>query len=97
MEMIAEFDPVMKEHLRRIQDKDIRRYYLGHNIHNELIELLANAVRNTIIRKFKHMKYFSIILHYTPDISHREQMTLILRSVDTSSCSIKVVEYFIEF
>lgn len=32
MEMIDEFDPVMKEHLQRIQDKDIRRYYLGHNI-----------------------------------------------------------------
>jgi len=31
------------------------------------------------------------------DVSHKEQMSLIVRFVDVSHCDIKVVEHFIEF
>ena len=43
------------------------------------------------------MKYFSVILDYTPDVSYQKQMTLILRSANTVASSIKIEEYFLEF
>ena len=62
-----------------------------------MIQFLANEIKSKIIKKIKEAKYFSIILDCTPDVSHQEQMTLILRSVDISISSIKIDEHFVEF
>jgi hypothetical protein len=59
--------------------------------------MIANEIRNKIIKKVKEAKYFSIILDCTPDISNQEQMTLVLSCVDISTSPIKIEEYFLEF
>lgn len=97
VQMLAKFDPVMKEHIDRITNDKTRDHYLGPSIQNELIALLANAIRSEIIEKVKKAKYFSVILDCTPDVSHQEQMSLIIRYVDASSGSVCIEKSFMVF
>ena len=62
-----------------------------------MIQLLANEIKCKIIKKIREAKYFSIILYCTPNASHQEQMSLILRCVDILTSPIKIVEHFVEF
>ncbi|XP_050915352.1 uncharacterized protein LOC127130376 [Lathyrus oleraceus] len=97
IEMLAEFDPIIQEHVRRVVTQKVHIHHLGHKIQNELISLLGSAIKIEIIRKIKQEKYFSMILDCTSDISHQEQMSLIIRYVDISSASVSIEESFLGF
>ncbi|XP_042386417.1 zinc finger MYM-type protein 1-like [Zingiber officinale] len=97
IEMIAEFDPIMKEHICRIQSREAHYTYLGPKIQNELIQMLAHEVKKSIIAKVKKAKYYAVILDCTPDAGHEKQMSLVIRCVDDSASSAVIEEYWVEF
>jgi hypothetical protein len=97
IEMLAEFDPVIEEHVRRITNNETQVHYLGPQVQNELIYLLGSAINSKIIKKIKQAKYFSVILDCTPDASHQEQMSLIIRYVDSSSNHVCIEGSFMRF
>nr|XP_027198316.1 zinc finger MYM-type protein 1-like [Dermatophagoides pteronyssinus] len=100
VETVAKFDNVMNEHLRRIQfsGKSFPSY-LGDKIQNEIIHLVSNAVKNRILEMVEKSKYFAVVLDTTPDCSHKEQLSIIIRFVhhddDTNAASIQ--ERFLGF
>lgn len=96
-EMMAECEEVMQEHCRRIVNSEIHIHYLGHRIQNELVHMMALEIKTGIIKKVKAAEYFSVILDCTPDVSHQEQMSLILRCVNVSKSPIQIEEFFVEF
>ena len=95
--MLAEFNPIIQEHVHRITNDEIHFHYLGSRIQNEIILLLASTIKSELVRKIKQAKYFSVILDCTPDISHQEQMSMILRYVDVSSNIVSIEESFLGF
>jgi hypothetical protein len=103
IEMISTFDPVMREHVNRVEksQKHLERmpHYLGSQIQNELIDLLSSKVKSTILEMIRTSKYFSVILDCTPDASHTEQISVVLRYVtlDNNTKKVKINESFIAF
>ena len=81
IENIGKFDAVIGEHLRQIQNKETHVHYLGKNIQNEIIGLLGSKIKNQIISNILKWTYYSIILDCTPDVSHVEQLTIVIRYV----------------
>ena len=103
VELMAKYDPVMSEHLRRITRHDITSHYLSKDIQNELIVRIGGMVLQSISEKVHNAKYYSVILDCTPDISHVEQMSVILRIVncvpetEAGPATVSIAEHFTGF
>ena len=97
-EFIGKFDLVMAEHLRRITSRETYVHYLGKRIQNEIIELLGSKIKEQILKEVQEWTYYSIILDCTPDVSHTEQLSLVIRYVSCKSGKEpRIHEHFLGF
>lgn len=101
LEMLSKFDQVTSDHLKKVsQSKNTNKravLYVGPRIQNELINIMASAVRNKIVDEIRKAKYYSIILDCTPDKSKIEQISLIIRYVAIEKVNVEIKESFIAF
>ena len=98
IKLISKYDPVLREHVTHIRlAKKMTLSYLSPMIQNEFIELLASQVRQKIIRGIKEAKYYAILFDSTPDLSHTDQMSQIIRYVQINGLTVQVVESSIDF
>lgn len=96
VELIAKFDPVLRDHVRRINSGAQHITYLGKTIQNELISCVSDKILEKMVTEIKHSKYYAIILDYTPDVSHQEQMSVVVRTVSLGK-SPEIKEHFLGF
>jgi hypothetical protein len=98
MEVISHYNPIILAHLKHITESNKPTIsYFSHKIQNEIICIMGQKVRQTIFEQIKKSKYFSILFDCTPDKSHQEQMSQIIRYVDISNGEIIIKESFIDF
>lgn len=91
IELISHYHSLLAEHILTIKSKKGSISYFSPKIQNEIISLMGEKVRKEIISKIKDAKYFSILFDCTPDISHKEQMSQIIRYIEVvdGQCYIK--------
>ena len=65
----------------RIIKHTTKKHYSSNTIQNELIDIVAKKVEKELMTQLTKAKYYALSLDCTPDISHKEQMTVILRFV----------------
>lgn len=75
LEMIAKHDPVVDKKMKGAQNAK----YTSSGIQNEILDCLANMVREEIIQEVKESAVFSVIADETKDLKKKEQLSLVLR------------------
>ncbi|XP_065658256.1 zinc finger MYM-type protein 1-like [Hydra vulgaris] len=85
------------EHVASVKAKKTTTSYFSPRIQNELSELLGQKVRNEILSNVREAKYYSVLFDCTPDASHKEQMTQIIRYVHITEETCTIEESFVDF
>ncbi|CAI6376818.1 unnamed protein product [Macrosiphum euphorbiae] len=99
IELLSHYDTVLLDHIKSINSCSSKNKlsYFSPTIQNELIVLLGKKVKNEALDRIKRAKYFSILFDCMPDVSHKEQLTEIIRYVRIIDKEVTIEETFIDF
>jgi hypothetical protein len=100
LEALGVHNSTLRDHLemvKRHQEKGERMqaHYLSNRIQNEIIQACARKVRECIADEIQKSYYYSILVDSTPDSSHKEQHTFVLRFALKMRDEWDVVERFL--
>ncbi|XP_065642752.1 uncharacterized protein LOC136074373 [Hydra vulgaris] len=94
MELLAEFDQFLSEHIQQRPNKGRSHIsYLSSTTCDEHILIISDQLMRQVIQELNNKKYFSVSVDSTPDVSHSDQLPSIIRYVITRG----PIEHFIEF
>jgi hypothetical protein len=98
--LIARYDPVLENLLK--QPKGSTKYLSG-SIQNEIIEILANRLKQQIVEEIAESPFVSVIMDTTMDISKTDQLSKVFRYVtidkndDGMPVTLNINESFLGF
>lgn len=85
LELLAEYEPLLATHLKEHANKGSgHANYLSSTICEELISTMGDKVLNEIISRIKKSKYYSVSVDSSPDESHIDQLTIVVRYIEGS-------------
>lgn len=97
IELISEFDPFLAQHIKKFgnQGKGHTSYTSFHT-YEQFIIIMANKVTDKIIKEVQNARYYSISVDSTPDISHKDQLSFIIRYVSENGTPVERFVCFLE-
>ena len=86
LEIAAKFDPFLLAHINRYGNSgSANPSYLSKTLCEEVIQLMAKNVKESIVADVKEVGYYSFWVDSTFDISQTVQLTLIIRYVSPAN------------
>ncbi|XP_053568207.1 zinc finger MYM-type protein 1-like [Bombina bombina] len=90
LELVSEFDPFLLQHLKEYGNVGSgHTSYLSKTVYEEIIKLISDALITQIVSEAKIAKYYGISVDSTPDISHVDQLTFILRYIRPDGIAVE--------
>ena len=74
----------------------MQAHYLSRQTQNEFVNICAKNVLDEILSEIEKSYYYGLIVDGTPDVSHTEQLTLVIRYAVQKNRVWEVVERFLE-
>ena len=94
LELISQFDPFLAGHISKYGNSGKGNpSYLSKTTCEELIQLMAQKVHALIVDEVKSSRYFSLSVDSTPDLSHIDQLSVVLRYLNDG----QPIERFLTF
>lgn len=95
MKLIAEYDPFLSKHILNYGNPGKgNTSYMSFFTYEQFIKIMAEKVISTIVEELKSSTYFSISVDSTPDISNVDQLSFVIRYVNSIG---EPVERFLGF
>ena len=101
LELIGNHDSIINDHLDRVRKHQERgermqAHYLSWQSQNEFINLCAKKVLKEILSKIDNSYYYGLMVDGTPDVSHTEQLTFVIRYPAQKNGTWEVLERFLK-
>ena len=80
--LLSRYVPYINYWMNSIFARPYQVSYLSSRSQNEFIQLFGSEVRSIIVNEVKKAEIYSLAADTTPDISHKDQISLIIRYVD---------------
>lgn len=90
LELLSEYDPFLSHHIEKYGNKGSGNVsYVSSDTCDEFISIMGTKVLNQIIKEVNEAHYFSLIVDSTPDMSHTDQLAVVLRYVSLNDACAK--------
>ena len=97
LELLTQFDNFLADHIHRFGNSGRGvPSYLSSTICNEFVQLMAKEVTTKIANEVKKAKYYCITVDSTPDVTHVDQLTFIIRYAQDNGTIVERILKFID-